>query len=397
MPPHWPLDLRPASRTAGAAGSATSSLRLARCTCTILLAAGLGFSAGCNRHGENDASTSATPPAVRLGTESVARAAMEDIRTGPVISGTLQAATQANVRAEVGGSIVRVTAQEGEAVRKGQVLAEIEARDLRDAVTSADVAVSSAETALKVAQSEAERTRRLVEGGALAQRDLENALTAVANAESQLAAARARAASARAPLGNTILRAPISGVVSARPANTGDVVQPGTALYTIIDPSSMRLEASVPSEEIGGIRIAAPVTFTVRGYGERFTGTIERISPAADPATRQVSIFVSIPNLGGRLIAGLFAEGRVETATRHALVIPGDAVDASGPRPSVTRVRDGKAERVEVGVGLRDPDTERVEITTGLSPGDIVLTGPARNITPGTPVTVGPDTAAGRS
>jgi membrane fusion protein, multidrug efflux system len=330
--------------------------------------------------------TAATPPAVEIGPESVTTARMEEIRTGPAISGQLSAETQATVRAEVGGPLLRVTAEEGQPVRKGQLLAEIGARDLNDAVTSADVAVASAETALKTTQLEAERTARLVAGGALAQRDLDTARNTVANAESQLAAARARAASARSQLADTVVRSPIAGVVSARPVNRGDVVSVGTALYTIIDPSSMRLEASVPSEQIGSLKVGAPVAFTVRGYADSFTGVIERISPAADPATRQVPIFVSIPNTGGRLIAGLYAEGRVETSTRRALVVPGTAVDTTGASPTITRVVDGRAERVGVTLGLRDRDSERVEVTSGLSEGDTVLIGAARGVTPGTPV-----------
>jgi RND family efflux transporter MFP subunit len=172
--------------------------------------------------------------------------------------------------------------------------------------------------------------------------------------------------------------------------NTGDVVTAGAALYTIIDPSSMRLEASVPSEQIGGLRHGVPVRFAVRGYqGQTFAGHIERISPAADPATRQVSIWVSIPNTAGRLIAGLFAEGRVETEMRRALVVPENAVDAASGSPAVTRVRDGKAERVEVKLGIRDPEREQVEVIGGLQEGDTLLVGPARGITPGTPVAIG--------
>ena len=82
-------------------------------------------------------------------------------------------------------------------------------------------------------------------------------------------------------------------------------------MFRIIDPSSMRLEASVPSEDLSILRVGANVDFTVRGYDRSFTGRIERIAPQADPTTRQVPIYVAIPNPGGRLVAGLFAEGRV--------------------------------------------------------------------------------------
>jgi RND family efflux transporter MFP subunit len=181
----------------------------------------------------------------------------------------------------------------------------------------------------------------------------------------------------------------MSGIVSVRHVNAGDVVTPGSELYTIIDPSSMRLAASVPSEQIGAVRVGAPVSFQVRGYPDQsFDGRIERISPAADSVTRQVPIFVTIPNKGGRLVAGLFAEGRVTREARRGLVVPLTAVNENGPSPWVMRVRDGKAERVEVKLGLRDDQTERVEIASGVAEGDVLLLGAAQGMTPGTPVTI---------
>jgi multidrug efflux pump subunit AcrA (membrane-fusion protein) len=151
----------------------------------------------------------------------------------------------------------------------------------------------------------------------------------------------------------------------------------------------MRLEASVPSEELRALRVGATVQFSVRGYEQPFEGRIERISPQADPVTRQVPIFVAIPNVGGRLVAGLFAEGRVVSAAAKGLIVPQNALNTSGEAPWVLRVAGGKAEKVAVTIGLRDPRTERVEIKAGLNEGDIVLRGAAQGITPGTPVNVG--------
>jgi RND family efflux transporter MFP subunit len=353
-----------------------------------MLCGALLIAAACDRT-ETAPRDAAAPAPIQIGAESVAIVKMEEIRTGPTISGQLSAEREASVRAQIGGSVVQTAFEEGQPVRKGAVLARIEARDLQDTARSADVAVTSASAALQLAQSELQRTETLVKGGALAQRDLENARNAVVNAEAQLAAARARSSTVRSQLADTVVRAPIDGVVSEKAVNTGDVVAPGAELYTIIDPSSMRLEASVPSDQIGRLQRGAPVVFNVRGYdGQAFTGRIERISPVADPATRQVSIFVSIPNTGGRLIAGLYAEGRVESEVRRGLTVPATAVDLAAGSPAVTRVRDGKAERVIVTIGLRDRETERNEILSGLNEGDVLLTGAARGVTPGTPVTI---------
>jgi len=325
---------------------------------------------------------------VLLAPENVAEASVQPISSGPVISGQLTPAREASVRAQVGGSIVELTVDRGQSVRAGAIVARISSRDLEAGRLSAQAALRSTETALEVARSEAERTRALVTGGALAARDLEQARNGVSAAEAQVAAARARLTSVEQQIDDTAVKAPFAGVVSARPASIGDVVSPGAELLTIIDPSSMRLEALVPSDQVPHLRPGAKVHFTIRGIPGEFTGTIDRINPTADPVTRQVSSFVTLPNTGGRLIAGLFAEGRVESVTRDGVVVPTAAVDETGTRPVVTRVRDGQAEIVPVTLGARQPQNDRVEIAEGIAAGDTLILGSARSVAPGTPVRI---------
>jgi RND family efflux transporter MFP subunit len=338
---------------------------------------------------ESTEPAAAAPAAVQIGQENIVRVQRGTVVVGPMISGELRAEREATVRAEIGGSMLQVAAEEGQPVRKGALLGRIDARALGDARQSAQSAVRSAESALELARREAARTEELVKAGAIASRELDVAQAQVTTAEAQLADARARLASATTQLGDAVLRAPINGIVSRRAVNTGDVVSPGTELFTIIDPSSMRLEAAVPSDDLSVLRTGAVVQFQVRGYAEPFEGRIERIAPQADAATRQVPIFVAIPNVGGRLVAGLFAEGRVVSEQAAGLVVPNNAVNTSGGAPWVLRVTNGRTERIEVGVGLRDPRTEQVQIVSGLNEGDVLLRGAAQGITPGTPVQVG--------
>ncbi len=174
-----------------------------------------------------------------------------------------------------------------------------------------------------------------------------------------------------------------------RPVNAGDVVAPGTELYTIVDPSSIQLEASVPSESLSLVRVGAEVIFEVRGYPDQtFNGKVERISPTADPTTRQVPIWVTVDNRSGRLVAGLFADGRVTQAARKGLIVPSSVVSDIASQPSVLRIKDGKVERVSVRTGLVDAQNERVEVVDGLAEGDVLLTGVAQGVTPGTQVKV---------
>src|SRR5262249_39148606 len=159
-------------------------------------------------------------------------------------------------------------------------------------------------------------------------------------------------ASAEKQLSNTNVQAPITGVVATRPVSAGDIVQTGAQLFTVVDPKSMRLEASVPASELGSLRVGSTVRFTVNGYpGRTFTGPVTRIAPAADPQTRQVPVVVSIPNDEGTLVAGLFAEGRVDSQVRQGILVPASALDERGVTPTVLRVRGGKVERVTVQTG----------------------------------------------
>ena len=328
----------------------------------------------------------APPPAVRIGMENIVTVARDKIVVGPIISGELRPEREATVRAEIGGSVTQVNVREGQPIRKGMVLGRIETRTLDDVRQSAMSSVRNADNQLAVATREMERTETLVKAGALATRDLDVAKQNVTSAEAQLADAKSRLASADRQLADTVLRAPIDGILANKPINIGDVVSNGNELFVIIDPSSMRLEASVPADDLSFLRIGATVDFTVRGYEKPFEGRITMIAPQADPITRQVPIYVSIPNVGGRLVAGLFAEGRVVSQTAEGLVVPINAVNVTEPTPWVLRVTNGKTERVDVMLGLRDPRTEQVLVTSGVSSGDTLLRGAAQGIAAGTTV-----------
>jgi membrane fusion protein (multidrug efflux system) len=360
---------------------------------TLALALVLGsalVAAGCGRTSASEAAAEpAAPAVVEIGPENTVAVTSAEISVGPLVSGELKPQREATVRAEIGGGILRVGPEEGQRVSRGAFLARIDARTQQDAVASLESQLRSVEQAQQWADREAARIDNLVKGGALAERDLEVARNQAIAARAQVDDVKARLTAARKVLSDSTVVAPMNGIVSKRHVSVGDVVSPGGELYTIIDPSSMRLEASVPSEQLDAIRIGAPVVFTVRGYRDQsFEGRIERVSPAADPTTRQVPIFVNIPNSSGRLVAGLFAEGRVTRESRTALVVPFTAVNENAAKPWIVRVKDGKAERIEVTLGLRDDQTERVEIARGVQAGDVLLVGASQGITPGTPLRV---------
>jgi RND family efflux transporter MFP subunit len=327
---------------------------------------------------------------VTIGTENIAVVTRDSLASGPAVSGTLAPEREATLRAQLSGAVTGVRADQGSRVSTGTLLATLDDRTQRDLMLSARSAQVTAQQAAEKAKRDLERSERLAAAGAIPERDLEQARWNNTAAQSQLAEAQSRLTLAQKQLNDAQVRAPFAGVVSARAVSEGDVVQPGTALFTVVDPSSMRYEAAVQASQLAMVRIGAPVSFTVSGYpGRRFLGRVARMNPTADPTTGQVRIVVSVPNAGGSLVGGLFAEGRIAAERRLAITAPFSAVDQRSLRPQVLRLKAGKAERVEVSLGVRDEERERIEIVQGVSAGDTLLVGAAQGITPGTSVRVG--------
>jgi membrane fusion protein, multidrug efflux system len=349
-----------------------------------LLLLGATLAAGCGGSGQAE-QAGAEPAPVLVGPENLYVAVTDTLRTGPIVSGTLTPEREATVRAELGGTVVNVQVEEGQHVNRGQLLARLSDDAVKDAALSARSAIRTAEQAAQVAHRNAERAEKLAQAGAMADRDLEQAQWTATNADGAVADAKARLAAAEKQLGYTEIRSPLAGVVSERRTNAGDVVQVGNPLFTVIDPSSLRLEAQVPVSALESLRPGTAVPFSVDGYGARFfEGKIVRINPAVDPTTRQVRVTVSLPNTSGRLAAGLFAQGRAALESRVGVVVPISAIDRRGLRPTVTRLANGAAERVEVDTGIEDATSDRVEIVSGIAPGDTLIIGSARTIQPGT-------------
>lgn len=343
--------------------------------------------AGCKPKAPTAESAADSSKSLLIGPESYSVASEGVVQTGPMISGALKPREQATVRAQVSGAVLRAYVDQGQRVGRGQTLATIDDRSIRDNVASAQAALVNARNQLELAKRDEDRQKAMVDIGAVPQRDVDNAQRGVASTRAAIAQAQAGVVAARKQLTYTRVAAPFSGVVSEQLANTGDIVQPGSPLYTIVDPSSMELEGTIPAEDLDSIRVGDQVEFAVNGYpGRTFTGSITRINPVADQVTRQVRIYVEVPNEGGTLVGQLFAEGRVITASRKTLTIPRRAIDKRGMRPKVALVRDGVVKHVEVSLGLDDDRTGLVEVLSGVRSGDTVLTGVALQITEGTNV-----------
>lgn len=360
---------------------------------TLLLVAALG---GCGGGSPAEPAASAAPAQQRpvtLAPENVVVVEARALSAGPEISGTLRAKREAALRAEVPGAVLQVAAETGQKVSAGQLLARIDDAALQQSLLAARSGLTAARNAAQVAETNARRARTLAEAGAVAPQQAEQAEQALDAARAQAADATARVSLAEEQAGKARIRAPFAGVIAQRQVSLGDVLAPGAPLFTVIDPARLQFEASIPAARLGEVKPGARVDFAVTGFeGQRFEGNIERVAPAVDPATGQVRVFVDVPNAQGRLISGLYAQGRVAAETVNAPAAPLDAVDVAASPPTVLRVANGKVEKVEVKTGLRDEVLGVVALTAGVAPGDVLVLGSARAaVVDGAPVKLARD------
>jgi membrane fusion protein, multidrug efflux system len=353
------------------------SVAAAAVTCALVV-----VSAACGPRGETKPVAQADQ-AVTLAPENVAVVEARTLASGPGVSGTLRARREAALRAQVGGAVLEVLAEAGERVKPGQLLARIDDAALQQQLAAARSGRTAARNALQMAESNAKRARTLAEAGAMAEQQAEQSEVALEAARAQVAEAEARANLAEERAGDARVRAPFAGVVALRQVSVGDVVAPGAALFTVIDPGPLQFEASIPAQRLGEVKRGARVDFAVTGFeDERFQGEIERVAPAVDPATGQVRVYVDVRNEDGRLISGLYAEGRVASREATGPAVPADAVDASGEQPMVLRVTGGRVEKVPVRLGLHDEVLGALAIVSGVAPGDVLVLGSARATLP---------------
>ena len=347
----------------------------------FVLAAGLS---GCGQ-GPNAATKPGAAPATPLvvSPEDLVTVRNSALASGPSITGTIQPERRADLRAEVPAVVLRVLKENGDPVKRGDLLVQLDDTALRDAASSAEAANRAAAQAYEQAQRQLERMKTLRGSGMTSAAALEEAEIRRNTTQSEVEAAKARVVVARQQLHRTEVRAPFDGIVSERKVSAGDTAQVGKELLKVIDPASMRFEALVSADNVGSVQAGQAVRFRVNGYGDKeFAGKIRRVNPAANPTTRQVEVLVDFVGEQPKL-AGLYAEGRVETATRESLTVPASAVVAEGDRLSAYRVKDNKIQKVALSVAERDVRTGDYVLKAGLAEGDQVIRHPGSGLQDG--------------
>ena len=301
------------------------------------------------------------------------------LASGPVITGSVQPERKADLRAEVSAVVLQVLKENGEPVKRGDVLVKLDETAIRDSLNSAEEAARAAAQALDQSERTLQRLKTLRASGMTSAQALDDAEVRRNSAQSEVAAARTRAAQARQQLQRTLVRAPFDGVVSDRKVSAGDTAAIGKEMLKVIDPTSMRFEGRVSTDRITAVKIGQPVSFRINGYAEQeFRGVVKRVDPAANGVTRQVEVLVSFASSSGQpRVSGLYAEGRIESDATATLMLPEGALVRTGDKAYTWRMKDKTLSKVDLMIGRRDPRTGNYEVRQGLAAGDTVMRSPS--------------------
>ena len=330
--------------------------------------------AGCGK-GTGGTPDKPAPPPLLLSSEDVITLANNSLVSGPSITGSVEPERRADLRAEVPAVVLAVVKENGDAVKRGDLLVRLDQTSIRDSLNSAEASARAASQAYDQAQRQYERMAKLRETGVVSMQQLEDVEIARNSAQSEREASRSRVVTARQQLERTEVRAPFDGIVSDRKVSAGDTTQIGKELLKVIDPTSLRFEGFISADSVGEVQAGQKVWFRIHGFADKdFTGVITRVNPAANTTTRQVEVLVAFDDAKQQPnVAGLYAEGHVETHSVATLSLSSASIVREGDNAFAWRVNDGKLQKVKLVLGERDARSGAFALKSGLSEGDKIL------------------------
>lgn len=352
--------------------------------------------AGCSKQHETE-KTAGAPVAVVKGAvlEAATRTAVPELLD---VVGTVRARTSAIVSTRIPGSISVLRVREGDRVKKGQLLIQLDAQENLAAAAGATAAADEARRGLdealsrkKLSDATFDRYQNLFREQAVSRQEFEvrqmekdTAAQGVARAEARLRQAQEGAKASGAMSGYTKIVAPISGIIATKQADLGATVFPGQPLLTIEDEGSYQLELALPESAAARVKPGSPLQVTLDAVGSSFSAKIAEIVPAADPGSRTVVAKVALNQKG--LKSGMFGRAAIALgSTVEGITVPKKAIVERGALTSVWVVEKDNSARMRIVKAGRQV-AERVEILAGLSDGDRVIVSGIEKVTEGAKV-----------
>lgn len=306
----------------------------------------------------------AAVPTAELAATDVLSVQPRALQLGLAISGTLKAVDSAMVKARVAGELQGLVVREGDTVRAGQVLGQIDPSEYRARLQQAQQQAEAARAQLDIAQRQFDNNQALVAQNFISRSALETSQANLQAAQASHRAALATADVARKALEDTVLRAPLAGQVSQRLAQPGERLSVDARVLEIVDPRRLELEAAVGAAESLRLQIGQRAELRLEGSARPLAARLVRINPSAQVASRTVLAYLSLEPSGEALRQGLFAQGTLGTGRREVPVVPVSAVRLDKAQPYVQIVRQGQVAHQGVTLGERGTvdDEEMVEV-----------------------------------
>jgi RND family efflux transporter MFP subunit len=342
----------------------------------LLAAVAIGVSRvlGARQARQQQTAAPAKEAVLELGAADLQRVRTAELTRRLEVSGSLVAVNSAFVKARVAAEVKSVAVREGDRVRAGQVLAQLDPTEFDWRLRQAEQQAQAARSQLDIAQRALQNSRSLVAQGFISATAMENAVSTEAGAQATLQAAIAGMELARKARADATVIAPIGGQIAQRLMQPGERVPVDAKLLEIVDLSRLELQASVAPESAGLLRVGTTARLQVDGIDGDVTARVVRINPSAQPGSRSVIAYLELePNAALR--QGLFARGTIELDRRHALVLPLSALRSDQAQPYALLLDGTQVVQRTLSLGQRGQAgaDEAVEVLQGLADGDRVL------------------------
>ena len=353
-----------------------------------LLAAGIARALE-SRKAKQAAAALAAQPAqsiIELAPSDVVTVKTVKLSQGLAISGALKAVNSAIIKARVPGELQGLTVREGDLVKAGQVVARVDATEYASRVRQAQEQADSARAQIDIAQRQFDNNRALVQQGFISKTALDTSSSNLVAAQANHKAAMASVEVARKSVEDTVLRSPISGIVSQRLAQPGERIGVDARVLEVVDLSRIELEATLSAADSVAVSVGQEAQLQIEGASRTLAARVVRINPSAQAGSRSVLVYLAIANPAG-LRQGLFAQGTLGTAQSSVLAVPVSAVRTDKPSPYVQSIEGNKVVQRTVELGPRgDSGGEAMVGVTGVAENLAVIRGSVGALRAGTAV-----------